>query len=85
VADPKLIAGYYEKVTLGGDDKSNGADSCANDGGIDDSWTCRKGPLMFTVGGQTTATFEGQMDAAPWVWRDEVAPEFVRAVTSKAK
>ncbi|MFM9370043.1 hypothetical protein [Streptomyces sp. Da 82-17] len=83
VADPALIAGYYEEVTLSGDDKLFGADACANSGGIEESWTCRKGPLMFTVGGQTTATFEGRFDAAPWVWRDDVAPEFVRAVTAK--
>ncbi|NBE55687.1 hypothetical protein [Streptomyces boluensis] len=83
VADPELIAGYYEDVTRSGDSKRFGADACANDGGLDDSWTCRKGSLMFTVGGQTTATFEGRMDSAPFVWRDDVGPEFVRAVTAK--
>lgn len=85
VADPKLIAGYFEEVVFGGSDKRNGADSCANKGGIDGSRTCHKGPLMFAVGGQTTATFEGRLDAAPGVWRDDVSPEFVQAVAAKVR
>ncbi|MDQ8703911.1 hypothetical protein RCO28_15620 [Streptomyces sp. LHD-70] len=82
VADPGLIAGYFDKVALIAHERF-GTDACANDGGLDDSWTCRKGPLMFTVGGQTTATFEGRMDASPAFWRDKVGPAFVRAVAAK--
>ncbi|MEU8914526.1 hypothetical protein [Streptomyces nigrescens] len=85
VADPQLIAGYYREVAPGATMKMNGADLCVINGPHDGngSWTCRKGPLMFTVGGHTTTTFEGQFDAAPFIWRDEVAPEFIRTVTAK--
>ncbi|KIZ15364.1 hypothetical protein [Streptomyces natalensis] len=85
VADPKLIAAYDREVALGHSFKQSGADACVINGLIDDSWTCRKGPLMFTVGGHTTATFEGQYDAAPFIWRDKVTPEFVRTVTAKVR
>ncbi|MEU9111288.1 hypothetical protein AB0D04_05680 [Streptomyces sp. NPDC048483] len=85
VADPKLIAGYYREFALGATMKMYGADLCVIQGLFDGngSWTCRKGPLMFTVGGHTTTTFEGQFDAAPFVWRDKVAPKFIRTVTAK--
>ncbi|MDI3406188.1 hypothetical protein [Streptomyces cavernicola] len=82
VADPELIARYFDKAAPVSHQRF-GTDGCANDGGLEDSWTCRKGPLMFTVGGQTTATFEGRMDATPTAWRDDVGPEFVRAVAAK--
>ncbi|MBL1099218.1 hypothetical protein [Streptomyces coffeae] len=86
VAHPKLIAGYYKKVAPGANiKKTNGADLCAINSLSEGSWTCRKGSLMFTVGGQTTTTFDGQSDAAPFVWRDQVAPQFVRTVTAKVR
>ncbi|MFF7649165.1 hypothetical protein ACFZCY_04785 [Streptomyces sp. NPDC007983] len=85
VADPKLIAGYFKRAAAGANPggSSDGADKCVMASPTDQNWTCRKGPLMFTVGGQTTATFEGQQDAAPFAWRDEVTPELVRTVAAK--
>lgn len=83
VASPKLIAGYYKAVAPDANIKGNGADLCVINGLFDGSRTCRKGALMFTVGGQTTTTFDGQSDAAPFVWRDKVAPQFVTTVTEK--
>lgn len=84
VADPKLIARYFESGapgTPGG--RTDGADKCVMAFALDQNWTCRKGPLLFTVGGQTTATFEGMPDAAPFAWRDKVTPELIRAVGAK--
>ncbi|WP_055550107.1 hypothetical protein [Streptomyces sp. NBRC 110028] len=84
VADPKLIARYFESGvpgTPGG--STDGADKCVMAFAFDQNWTCRKGPLLFTVGGQTTATFEGMPDAAPFAWRDKVTPELVRTVAAK--
>lgn len=85
VADPKLIADYFERGAPGtnSSEGTDGADKCVMAFALDQNWTCRKGPLLFTVGGQTTATFEGMPDAAPFDWRDKVTPELVRAVTAK--
>ncbi|MFD0629836.1 hypothetical protein ACFQ2K_51890 [Streptomyces sanglieri] len=46
---------------------------------------CRKGPLLFTVGGQSSVTFKGELAPAPFVWRDDVLPEFVRTIAAKIK
>jgi len=87
VADPKLIADYFESGAPGTNpgEGTDGADKCVMAFAIDQNWTCRKGPLLFTVGGQTTATFEGMPDAAPSDWRDKVTPGLVRAVTAKIR
>jgi hypothetical protein len=85
VADPKLIAGYFEHAAPGTNPGGSvyGADKCVMAYPTDQNWTCRKGAVMFTVGGQTTATFEGQQDAAPFAWRDKVTPELIRAAAAK--
>ncbi|MCX4550081.1 hypothetical protein OG204_16235 [Streptomyces sp. NBC_01387] len=87
VADPKLIAGYDDRVGSGikTPQGAGGADRCVITGLAEGSWHCRKGPLLFSVGGQTTVTFKGEQDAAPFAWRDDVLPEFVRTVAAKIK
>lgn len=87
VADPKLIVRYVDRLASGINTNQGeaGADRCVITGLAEGSWTCRKGPLLFTVGGQSTVTFEGTPDPAPFVWRDEVLPEFVRTITAKIK
>ncbi|MFI0818135.1 hypothetical protein ACH4TX_16645 [Streptomyces sp. NPDC021098] len=87
VADPKLIADYFERGAPGTNPggSTGGADKCVMAFALDQNWTCRKGPLMFTVGGQTTATFEGKQDPAPFDWRDKVTPELVRTVAAKVR
>ncbi|MFJ4903147.1 hypothetical protein [Streptomyces sp. NPDC088727] len=85
VADPELIVRYADRVAPGTNTNqgARGADRCVITGLAEGSWTCRKGPLLFTVGGQTTVAFEGKPAPAPFVWRDEVLPEFVRTVSAK--
>lgn len=84
VADPKLIADYFESAAVGSPGGStDGADKCVMAFLTDQIWTCRKGPLMYTVGGQTTSTFEGQQGPAPFDWRDKVTPKLVRTVAAK--
>ncbi|MGI8335792.1 hypothetical protein ACRYCC_38085 [Actinomadura scrupuli] len=87
VADPALIAAYYRRVAPAVDtgQGSKGADQCAITGQAQGDWFCRKGPLLFTVGGQTTVTFKGRPAPAPWFWRDDVLPEFVQTITAKIK
>ncbi|MFF1416693.1 hypothetical protein [Streptomyces sp. NPDC058280] len=87
VADPELIARYYERFASGGDPRKGamGADRCVVAGTAEGSWICHKGPLLFTVGGQTTVAFDGEEAPAPWTWRDNVLPEFVRTIASKIK
>ncbi|WP_157431807.1 hypothetical protein [Actinomadura hibisca] len=50
---------------------------------IEGHWICRKGPVMFSVGGQTTVAFKGKYAPAPFTWRDDVTPRVVRAVSAK--
>ncbi|MGW1659361.1 hypothetical protein [Streptomyces atratus] len=86
VADPKLIVSYVDRAALGtSTEDAGGADRCVIIGLHEGSWNCRKGPLLFTVGGQTTVTFKGMPAPAPFVWRDEVLPEFVRTIAAKIK
>lgn len=87
VADPKLIVSYVDRAALGinTNQGAGGADRCAITGLQEGSWNCRKGPLLFTVGGQTTVTFKGTPAPAPFVWRDDVLPEFVRTIAAKIK
>lgn len=87
VADPKLIVGYADRVAPGTNTNqgARGADRCVITGLNEGSWSCRKGPLLFTVGGRTTVTFKGTPAPAPFVWRDDVLPEFVQTITAKIK
>ncbi|MGW1410353.1 hypothetical protein [Streptomyces sp. NPDC002403] len=87
VADPELIAGYLDRAALGTpvDQGAKGADRCVITGLHEGSWYCRKGPLLFTVGGQTTVAFKGTPAPAPFVWRDDVLPEFVQTIAAKIK
>ncbi|WP_406148717.1 hypothetical protein [Streptomyces sp. NBC_01012] len=87
VADPKLIAGYQDRVAAGTNtgQGASGADHCVITGLNEGSWNCRKGPVLFTVGGQSSAVFEGVSASAPFVWRDDVLPEFVRTIAAKIK
>ncbi|MCX4851725.1 hypothetical protein OHB19_42065 [Streptomyces sp. NBC_00893] len=87
VADPKLIAGYADRVVSGSpiDQGATGADRCVITGLSEGSWNCRKGTLLFTVGGQSSVTFKDMPAPAPFVWRDDVLPEFVRTITAKIK
>ncbi|MEV0579071.1 hypothetical protein [Streptomyces sp. RTGN2] len=85
VADPELIVRYADRLVpgTGTNQGAQGADRCVITGLAEGSWNCRKGPLLFTVGGQTTVTFKGKPAPAPFVWRDDVLPEFVRTITAK--
>ncbi|MFD0022032.1 hypothetical protein [Streptomyces sp. NPDC058382] len=85
VADPELIVRYAGRVARGTKitEGAGGADRCLVTGLAEGNWNCRKGPLLFTVGGQTTVTFKGTPAPAPFVWRDDVLPEFVRTITAK--
>ncbi|MEU4507804.1 hypothetical protein [Streptomyces sp. NPDC024089] len=85
VADPKLIVGYEDRLVSGSNtnQSSKGADHCVITGNHEGSWNCRKGPLLFTVGGQSSVTFKGVSAPAPFVWRDDVLPEFVRTIAAK--
>ena len=87
VAAPKLITGYGERVGSGTNTNqgARGADHCALTGPADGIWFCRKGSVLFSLGGQTTAKFKGEHAPAPWVWRDDVLPEFVRTIAAKIK
>uniref|UniRef100_A0AAU3H345 DUF3558 domain-containing protein n=1 Tax=Streptomyces sp. NBC_01401 TaxID=2903854 RepID=A0AAU3H345_9ACTN len=86
VADPKLIAGYQDRVAAGTEAQSaSGADRCVITGLNEGSWNCRKGPLLFTVGGQSSVVFKGVSAPAPFIWRDDVLPEFVRTIAAKIK
>ncbi|MFD4860612.1 hypothetical protein [Streptomyces atratus] len=87
VADPKLIVGYEDRVVSGANTNqgAKGADHCVITGNYEASWNCRKGPLLFTVGGQSSVTFKGVLAPAPFVWRDDVLPEFVRTIAAKIK
>ncbi|MEU8703792.1 hypothetical protein [Streptomyces sp. NPDC048565] len=86
VADPKLIAGYQDRVAAGIKAQgASGADHCVITGLSEGSWNCRKGPLLFTVGGQSSAVFKGVSAPAPFIWRDDVLPEFVRTIAAKIK
>ncbi|WP_406379819.1 hypothetical protein [Streptomyces sp. NBC_01618] len=87
VADPKLIVSYVDRAALGTNTNqgARGADRCVITGLHEGSWNCRKGPLLFTVGGQTTVTFKGTPAPAPFVWRDDVLPEFVQTIAAKIK
>ncbi|MEN8655553.1 hypothetical protein ABCR94_34515 [Streptomyces sp. 21So2-11] len=87
VADPKLIVSYADRVepATNTNQGAKGADHCVIAGLREGSWHCRKGPLLFSVGGQTTVTFEGMPAPAPWVWRDNVLPEFVQTIAAKIK
>ncbi|MFD8689612.1 hypothetical protein [Streptomyces sp. NPDC059651] len=85
VADPGLIARYADRAAPGSNTNqgAQGADHCVITGNHEGDWSCRKGPVLFTVGGQSTVTFQGAPAPAPFVWRDEVLPEFVRTVAAK--
>ncbi|MFG2007110.1 hypothetical protein ACGFNU_48975 [Spirillospora sp. NPDC048911] len=86
VADPELIERYYETQTVSGTDTNqgaHGADQCAVTGLSEGDWICRKGPLLFSVGGQTTVAFKGKPAPAPFVWRDDVNPLVVETVAAK--
>ncbi|MFD3762140.1 hypothetical protein [Streptomyces sp. NPDC058622] len=87
VADPQLIDSYADRVVQGSgtNQGARGADHCALTGLHEGSWHCHKGPLLFSVGGQTTVTFKGMPAPAPWVWRDDVLPEFVQTIAAKIK
>ncbi|MFE7267747.1 hypothetical protein ACFU9B_37955 [Streptomyces sp. NPDC057592] len=87
VADPKLIVGYEDRLVSGSSTNqgAQGADHCVITGNYEGSWNCRKGPLLFTVGGQSSVTFKGELAPAPFVWRDDVLPEFVRTIAAKIK
>ncbi|MEK8142780.1 hypothetical protein NKH18_12855 [Streptomyces sp. M10(2022)] len=87
VADPKSIVSYDDRLALGTSTNqgAKGADHCVISGLHEGSWHCRKGPLLFSVGGQTTVTFKGTPAPAPFVWRDDVLPEFVRTIAAKIK
>ncbi|MFI5774539.1 hypothetical protein ACIA74_39875 [Streptomyces sp. NPDC051658] len=87
VADPKLIVSYDDRVGSGTNTNqgARGADHCVIAGLYEGSWTCRKGPLLFAVGGQTSVTFKGASAPAPFVWRDDVLPEFVQTIAAKIK
>ncbi|WP_406141458.1 hypothetical protein OH828_37135 [Streptomyces anulatus] len=87
VADPKLIVGYEDRLVSGSatNQGTKGADRCVITGNNEGSWNCRKGPLLFTVGGQSSVTFRGVSAPAPFVWRDDVLPEFVRTIAAKIK
>ncbi|MEU6710987.1 hypothetical protein ABZ897_05845 [Nonomuraea sp. NPDC046802] len=86
VAAPELIAAYSQD--LGGvntNQGDHGADRCVLKGAASGNWFCHKGPVLFTVGGHTTATFDGFQAPAPFFWRDEVLPQFVQTVSAKIK
>ncbi|MGW1848752.1 hypothetical protein [Streptomyces sp. NPDC001966] len=86
VADPKLIAGYVDRLASGTNTRgAAGADRCVITDLAEGSWNCHKGPLLFTVGGQTTVTFKGTPAPAPFVWRDDVLPKFIKTMTAKIK
>lgn len=86
IAHPGLIKGYYDLQKLNGigtNQGARGADDCVIVGLSEGTWLCRKGPVMFSVGGQTTVTFRGQYAPSPFVWRDNVNPLIVETVASK--
>ncbi|WP_433323602.1 hypothetical protein [Spirillospora sp. CA-294931] len=88
VADPDLIRRYYEGQLLGvtGTNQSaRGADACALTGLREGNWICRKGSVLFSVGGQTTVAFKGKPAPAPFVWRDDVNPLIVETVAAKIR
>lgn len=88
VADPKLIKRYYEQrivAGIGTNQGARGADDCTLIGLSEGDWFCRKGPLMFSVGGQTTVAFEGKPAPAPFVWRDDVNPLIVETIAAKIR
>ncbi|MFC4007436.1 hypothetical protein ACFOY2_09395 [Nonomuraea purpurea] len=86
VAAPELIAAYSQKVERGLDTNqgARGADRCRLTG-ASGNWFCHKGPVLFTVGGHTTATFRGFQGPAPFFWRDKVLPQFVQTISAKIK
>lgn len=85
VASPELLSGYADRVATGTrtDRGEAGADRCFIVDLAEGSWNCRKGPVLFTVGGQTTVTFKDNVAPAPFVWRDKVLPEFVKTATAR--
>ncbi|MFD3806491.1 hypothetical protein ACFWTC_23445 [Streptomyces sp. NPDC058619] len=87
VADPQLIVRYADRVApaTNTNQGARGADHCVITGLREGSWHCRKGPLLFSVGGQTTVAFKGMPAPAPFVWRDRVLPEFVQTIAAKIK
>lgn len=69
-----------------------GADACyttapaTTNGSSTGTTTCRSGPLMFEVWGQTFATFaDVPDDAAGQHWQDRVVPEVIKTVAAKTE
>ncbi|WP_344547257.1 hypothetical protein [Actinomadura fulvescens] len=88
IADPDVIKRYYAAQVLGGagtNQGDHGADYCVLAGLSEGTWLCRKGPVLFSVGGQTTVAFKGKPAPAPFVWRDDVNPLIVETVAARIR
>jgi hypothetical protein len=102
VAHPKLIKRHYreQKVEDTASLERAGAEPPVDHGDSFDadacyaepstnqvaSFTCRSGPLLFEVWGQTFATFEGvPEDQSERHWQDRVLPEVIRTVAAKTR
>ncbi len=85
VGDPDLVRRYHASQELGrgaglGAIHPPGVDACYVSALYDAHLVCRQGPLMFDVGGSTTATFGGQRGYA--FWRDAVLPAFATTIAA---
>jgi hypothetical protein len=83
VADPALAKDYLESMVGEGEGDPRHSANCGTYEYARYDLVCVKGPLVFTVGGQTTVAFEGDYGPQPAVWRDKVSPQIARAVSAK--
>jgi hypothetical protein len=98
VAHPKLIKQHFAEEKADAEDTAGdppvvhggelGADACYSTPAANtvDTYTCRSGPLMFTVWGQTFATFKDvAQDQTERHWQDRVLPEVIKTVAARVK
>ncbi|ROO88208.1 hypothetical protein EDD29_5870 [Actinocorallia herbida] len=85
IAHPDLIERYYTRFapSVGTEQGAHGADACGLSALFDTVWVCRKGPVMFRVGGHTTVAFEGRYAPADFAWRDDISPLVVQTVSAR--